>query len=401
MRAGIGWTGLGRLRRRWGGRRRGGRGRFVEETSCVLRPRLRGAYEAVARIVWLGFSAPGTLNATQPRLSGRRTMINRMVCACFVMALVAGLTAGAAAETLAVSSLSNGRPWSDPLGWSPGIVPNNGPDRSFAVTSYFGADVDIDVTIDSWTAVVGEEYTDRDFYVYHLNDPSPHDLTINTSLVFGAVGREGHLLVASGHLITGPTSIVEIHGAFTSEDVVINNGTIIDAWALSGRTGHPDLFINNGTIIGTDSLEISDLTNHGLIEAKTGSLVIYQMPQFSGAYQLDAGASLTFELPDFPSEEEDLYDLHPVYDFSVAGTTLTGDGRLVISPNVTVVLPADTAFAGDIEINGTLVIAPPMDPANAGITPAFTVLDPAPEPGTVGVMALAPLLLRRRKNRRA
>lgn len=84
------------------------------------------------------------------------------------------------------------------------------------------------------------------------------------------------------------------------------------------------------------------------------------------------------------------------YDFTT-GPTLTGTGLVTIDPGVTLTLPIDTAFAGTIQINGTLFLAPPLNPANAGITPAFTVLNNVPEPASLAFLLMGLPLLRRRK----
>jgi hypothetical protein len=88
------------------------------------------------------------------------------------------------------------------------------------------------------------------------------------------------------------------------------------------------------------------------------------------------------------------------FDFSSpANPTLNGSGLVIIRPGVTLTLPIDSAFTGTIQINGTLVLAPPLNPATFDGTPTFNVIGiPIPEPTALSTLLLAsPLLLRRRR----
>jgi hypothetical protein len=90
------------------------------------------------------------------------------------------------------------------------------------------------------------------------------------------------------------------------------------------------------------------------------------------------------------------------YDFSSAlGPTITGDGLVIVDGGATLTLPLDTAFSGTIQVDGTLVVAPPLDPANADILPAFSVRSPpVPEPSALALLACgAPVLFARRRRR--
>jgi hypothetical protein len=123
--------------------------------------------------------------------------------------------------------------------------------------------------------------------------------------------------------------------------------------------------------------------NNGTININAGTLAIDAQDNGSyGAFHLAAGATL---------------DLAATYNFA-SGPTLDGAGLLIIRPGATVTLPMDTAFTGSIEVDGTLVLAPPLDPANAGITPSFTILEPpTPEPASLALLlTLLPRLARRR-----
>jgi hypothetical protein len=88
------------------------------------------------------------------------------------------------------------------------------------------------------------------------------------------------------------------------------------------------------------------------------------------------------------------------YDFSSAlGPTITSDGLVIVDAGATLTLPLDIAFSGTIQVDGTLVVAPPLDPANTDILPAFSVrFPPGPEPAALALLACgAPVLFARRR----
>ncbi|HVX85251.1 MAG TPA: hypothetical protein VH253_10740 [Phycisphaerae bacterium] len=110
-----------------------------------------------------------------------------------------------------------------------------------------------------------------------------------------------------------------------------------------------------------------------------------QQAATTGEFAMDSGSTLEFAAScDFSSP---------------GGPTRTGpDGLTIVDPGITLTLPSDTAFAGTIDVYGTLVIAPPLNPADAGLSPTFTVVDEVPEPASLTLLALViPFSLRRRR----
>lgn len=131
----------------------------------------------------------------------------------------------------------------------------------------------------------------------------------------------------------------------------------------------------------------STFINTGTLQALGSAVHLFaaQDPATTGAFIVDAQGTL-----DFAAD----------YDFSHAGgPTLSGTGALIIDPGMTLTLPADSAFAGNVEVDGTLVIAPPLNPnAAPGDLLRFTVVSQAaPEPAAAAMMILGAgaLLLRR------
>lgn len=141
---------------------------------------------------------------------------------------------------------------------------------------------------------------------------------------------------------------------------------------LTPATAVPSTFINTGTV------EISD--------SATLHLYAAQDPATTGVFTLDTpNATL---------------DLAADYSFATAtDPTLTGNGLVIVDPGTALTLAADTAFTGTIQVEGTLIIAPPRDPnAPASSLMQFTVVSAVPEPASLGLLgaALVPLLGRRR-----
>jgi hypothetical protein len=169
---------------------------------------------------------------------------------------------------------------------------------------------------------------------------------------------------------------------------------------------HPRTFtgtLNNAGSLrfGTDLITLSsDLTfNHtGSLEVIAGKVLLAapQQAATTGAFAIEKFSSLPTGILEFATD----------YDFSSpTGPFFThyasGDGLLIIDPGITLTLPLDTPFAGTIQNNGTLLIAPPLNPANLNMTPNFTILPTAvPEPTSLLSAALAlPLALLRRPRR--
>jgi hypothetical protein len=154
-------------------------------------------------------------------------------------------------------------------------------------------------------------------------------------------------------------------------------------------TNAGQIWVSSGTSTMTIGAGVT-FANSGTLLVRNGTLVLAaaQQTESNGIFDAESGATLDFAAS---------------YDFSVAGDpTLTGGGLVIIDPGVTLTLAVDSAFAGTIQDNGTLVLAPARDPAHAGAVPAFTVLPAAvPEAGTLLLCVPAAGLLVGRRRRRA
>lgn len=222
-------------------------------------------------------------------------------------------------------------------------------------------------------------------------------------------------------------------GVFTNNGTILGTGSF-NAWSTIILNNNGTIIINVGGLLsapGTDSptavisvpsrLPFLLTSAHPLL---AGSLLV------SGAITASPGANktvtlgsaLTFKLTGsttvqsgtlllaapqdlattgvFTVNADAALDLAADYSFA-RGTdpTLAGAGLVIVDPQITLVLAADTAFTGTIRVNGTLIVAPPRDPnAPASSLMRFTILPAAvPEPASVGLLSagLLPLLRRR------
>ncbi|HVX85250.1 MAG TPA: hypothetical protein VH253_10735 [Phycisphaerae bacterium] len=230
-------------------------------------------------------------------------------------------------------------------------------------------------------------------------------------------GHEGSLAKPVGHITNNGTLAVSGPNGFSGTTVFHNNGLLI----VSGGTfagASPGFNSASGTIFVQDgmadlaSITAGTLINHGFIFA--GGLFGPNLT-FENAGTVGIGPSTTLDLaaPQKP-ETTGLFYIHPDgilefaadYDFSSLGGPSIGhgdaatDGLIIVDPGITLTLPSDTAFAGTIDVYGTLVIAPPLNPADAGLSPTFTVVDEVPEPASLGILAVgAPCVLLRPRRR--
>jgi hypothetical protein len=223
------------------------------------------------------------------------------------------------------------------------------------------------------------------------SDPRPGVITNNGTMNFrSSVGfstrflfdNNGTINIYGGNVrlpqlgADAPTAVVNIHPS----------GTLL----LSARAFHGT--INNSGYLGVypntaATLDASvRLINTGYLHVSGATLTLAaaQDPLTTGHFSVDSDGALTFAAD---------------YDFSApAGPTLDGTGLVIIAPGTTLTLPMDTAFAGTLQVDGTLLLAAPLDPANAGITPRFMLL-PTPEPASLALFTFALPALRRRRRR--
>jgi hypothetical protein len=250
----------------------------------------------------------------------------------------------------------------------------------------------------------------------------------------------------NGFLYLRGATFSQIH--FTPNDLlppgaITNNGTI----EVGGSTGmsHAIQFNNNGTInVRQGFFQLAPGTDSSTAVVnvqKAAELYVDSRPMLAGTLNNAGNVSVRISSPDkgllgtglsfinqgtltvsdgtltlaapqnrlttgiFLVAESSILEFAADYDFSsLTGPSLDrysdGDGLLLIDPGITLTLPLDTAFAGTIQVDGTLIIAPPLDPANINMTPNFTVLPTQiPEPATLSLLALALPLLRKRHPR--
>jgi hypothetical protein len=193
------------------------------------------------------------------------------------------------------------------------------------------------------------------------------------TLAYGQLNNHGSLLVFPR---TGSATIGGAGMAFTnSGTTTVSAGLLVigDTPATASLRVSPDTAPS--TFINTGTLEIT---------AATVLLAAAQDPATTGLFTVNADATL---------------ELAADYSFALfTDPTLTGAGLVIIDPNVTLTLAMDTAFTGTIEVNGTLIIAPPRDPNAAPESlMQFTILPQSvPEPASLALLTLGTLFLVRR-----
>jgi hypothetical protein len=169
-------------------------------------------------------------------------------------------------------------------------------------------------------------------------------------------------------------------GAFSNAKLPGFVGTLAPSsdFSLAGGTfGLPG--INTFNISGPTAVHV-DINRNALFKSTGGD--------FSGV--ADFRISATLELAAF-------------YNFSTPNApTLSGDGTIIVDSTSNLTLPLDAPFTGTIQVNGSLTLTPPHNPAITApsftIIGAYTIALPTPEPASLSLLALAaPLLLRRKR----
>jgi hypothetical protein len=254
----------------------------------------------------------------------------------------------------------------------------------------------------------------------------PLDITSNCAIVNNGVlllhglvfeGYQGSLANPVGHITNNGTLTVSGPNGFSGTTVFHNNGLLI----VSGGTfaGAPvgfnsasgTFFLQDGTA-NLAAMTAGTLINHGLLFA-TGLFGPALNFENAGSVEITPNATLDLAAPQQP-ETTGLFYIIPNgilefaadYDFSspdgpsIGHVDAPNDGLIIVDPGITLTLPSDAAFAGTIDVYGTLVIAPPLDSADAGLAPNFTVVYEVPEPATVGVLGMGTALLLMRPRRR-
>jgi hypothetical protein len=195
-------------------------------------------------------------------------------------------------------------------------------------------------------------------------------------------------LGATLHLIVGSAAfhIANLHLTADAALSSRTNNRAIDLDLLSQDAPHT-LTLQGETGIAGARFRVASLSTFSstlVVDNATLLLTAPQDPASTPTFFLAANATLDFAAN---------------YDFT-SGPSLSGTGLVIIDANTTFTLPIDTAFSGTIQVNGTLILTPALNPDNANITPAFTVLPtPIPEPATLLPLLAAPLLLNRRRTR--
>ncbi len=224
--------------------------------------------------------------------------------------------------------------------------------------------------------VTGEStLTDHSVLFANVNSTSPGPrLTLDTIN-----------LGAPLHVIVGASTfhITNLH--VTADTSLISRSLPINLDTLSEDAPHALLLQGDTGITGA--------TFHAnALSAFAGSISV-DNARFVLAAAQDPASPATFAV-----DSNAILEFADNYDFSTSDDpTLTGTGTVIIDPGITLRLPVDTAFSGTIEVNGTLFIAPPLDPDDLNASPHFTVL-PVPEPASLAFLGLAaPMLLCRRR----
>ncbi|HVS71891.1 MAG TPA: PEP-CTERM sorting domain-containing protein [Phycisphaerae bacterium] len=198
----------------------------------------------------------------------------------------------------------------------------------------------------------------------------------------------------NGTLILGNQSAIYGPGTDGPNSYIHNRNGLLSLTAIHpflAGTLQTDGYVQVSLPTGSSTTLGSGLTfkHIGTLDVYQGTLILAaaQDPATTGLFQVDAAGILDFAAS---------------YDFSMI-PTLTGSGTVIVDPGVTLTVPEDVDFTGTIEVNGTLVIAPPRDPnASPDELMRFSVIQSAvPEPASFTLLALgAGVLIRRRKTRR-
>jgi hypothetical protein len=241
-----------------------------------------------------------------------------------------------------------------------------------------------------------------------LSDPSATPTYNNTFSILGDSTLNDHVIlfgpVSAGasvpRLAIGTVNLgANLHFLVGSAAFRIANLHLTADAALSSRTNNRTIDLD---LLSQDAPHA--LTLQGETGIKGARFRVASFSTFSSNLVVD-NATLLLTAPQDPASTPTFFlaanatlDFAANYDFT-SGLSLTGDGLVIIDANTALTLPIDTTFSGTIQVNGTLILAPALNPDNANITPAFTILPtPIPEPATLLPLLLAgPLLARPRR----
>jgi hypothetical protein len=236
--------------------------------------------------------------------------------------------------------------------------------------------------------------------------------SFNPALAISATTTNGGIFTNNGTLNLYATITISSSLTFINNGTInLNNGTFQRAASgTDGASSALNIAQRASYLTSTRSFTAGALSNGGSITISAGTATVTFGSSLAfrntGMLVLRSGTLLLAAAQDPLTTGQ--FDVRPVatlefaanYDFSSpAGPTLTGSGLLIVDADTTLTLPVDTAFTGTIQVDGQLIIAPALNPADINMTPHFTIL-PVPEPLSVILLSVAaPLLLIRRRQK--
>ncbi|HVS71619.1 MAG TPA: hypothetical protein VHQ47_10230 [Phycisphaerae bacterium] len=212
----------------------------------------------------------------------------------------------------------------------------------------------------------------------------------------GALNLNGPMSVGAGAVFTGS-------GALNSTANIDNFGTFVQSGPQSWAPN--TTFTNNSGTATFLSDPGATTPNHLSLVVTGGTVTLVAFDKLAALY-LNGGTTIFGPAADPPAPASSttiflrtngIFEFASSYNFdSPLAPTLTGTGHITIDPGVSLTLPIDTAFSGTILVNGTLILAPALNPSAPTFNFTTITSSPVPEPASLAFLTLTPLLLTRR-----